>query len=159
MCEAHYMPCPYGKPGDRLWVRETFGHGCELCGVRFPLAPHLKYKADGNKCGCSVAWRPSIHMPRWASRLTLEVTAVRVERVADISEADARAEGITDGGCLTCGKNEPCGCDDPKPDARDSFVWLWDSINAERGYGWSVNPFVWVVEFKVVGQAKGGAEE
>ena len=131
-----YITCPYGKPGDRLWVRETFGHGCELCGVRFPLAPHLKYKADGNKCGCSVAWRPSIHMPRWASRLTLDVLSVDVQRLQDISEADARAEGI-----------------DPLPDdpcAYSMFAMLWDSINAERGYGWHVNPWVFVISFKRV---------
>ena len=92
-------------------------------------------------------------MPRWALRLTLEVTDIRAQRVQEISEEDARAEGISDGGCLSCGKSEPCGCSNPRPDARDAFCWLWDSINAKRGYGFSVNPWVWAVTFRV---AEGG---
>jgi hypothetical protein len=159
------ITCPYGKPGDRLWVRETWAVGDRDNDVLYAADPSWNVNGVAapppvNKGTVHAGnWHPSIHMPRWASRLTLEVTSVDVQRLQDISEADARAEGITDGGCLTCGNNEPCGCGDPNPAARDSFVWLWDSINAERGYGWSVNPFVWVVEFKVVGAAKGGAAE
>lgn len=104
--------------------------------------------SDGNDLG----WRPSIHMPRWASRILLEVTGVSVERLQDISEEDAAAEGISDGGCLNCGEPEPCGCADPKPDARDAFARLWHSINGEES--WHANPWVWVVEFKRV---EGGA--
>lgn len=91
---------------------------------------------------------PSIHMPRWASRLTLEITGARVERVQEIGEADAKAEGIRD--LLT------------RPDtvtvkpATACFIRLWDSINATRSFGWDANPWVWVVEFKRVEQ-KGGA--
>jgi hypothetical protein len=88
-------------------------------------------------------------MPRWASRIALEITAVRVERLQEITEKDARAEGIIDGGCLNCGEHEPCGCNNPQPDARDSFVWLWDSINGKT-CPWSSNPFVWVIEFRRV---------
>jgi hypothetical protein len=85
-------------------------------------------------------WRPSIHMPRWASRLTLAVTSVRVERVQEITEADARAEGI-----------EPQRSDYSGEDSNSlQFRDLWDSINAARGYGWAVNPWVWVVEFERV---------
>ena len=84
-------------------------------------------------------WRPSIHMPKLAARIWLEITRVQVEKVQDITEADAKAEGA-----------EPvCGLDQ-KPDYRGGFYFLWDSINAKRGFGWDVNPWVWVVEFKVV---------
>lgn len=92
-------------------------------------------------------WRPSIHMPRWANRITLEITGIRVERVQEITEEDARAEGITDGGCLECGNHEPCGCSNPNPDARDAFIYLWDSINSKR-HPWASNPWVWVIEFR-----------
>lgn len=85
-------------------------------------------------------WKPSIHMPRWASRLTLEVVAVRVERVQEIAEADAMAEGVEYGLHLP---GHPRQCT-----ARWQFMKLWDSINAARGFGWDSNPWAWVVEFK-----------
>jgi hypothetical protein len=175
--------CPYGQPGDRLWVRETCRaheltdqealddtYGViDRLGMEEP--PYgldgVIYEADGkfleieNSREASEQWGAlnayrgkrgatvvSIHMPRWASRITLEITSVRVERLQDISEADARAEGIADGGCLNCGNPEPCYCDRPAPDARDSFVRLWQSINGEDS--WATNPWVWVVEFKMV---------
>lgn len=94
------------------------------------------------------AWRPSIHMPRWASRITLEITDVRVERLNAISEEDARAEGIIDGGCLNCGEPEPCGCANPEPDATDAFAYLWQSIYGQEN--WQANPWVWVIEFKCI---------
>jgi len=143
------------RAGDRLWVRETW---------RFFSETKIQYRCDekiesrGRECEVSanaffrrggaslLAWHPSIHMPRWASRLTLEVTGVRVERLRDISEADARAEGIVDGGCLTCGEPEPCNCWNPEPSAVDSFVWLWQSIHGPDS--WHANPWVWVVEFR-----------
>lgn len=108
--------------------------------------PHTKeHKFEG-------AWRPSIHMPRWASRILLEITDVRVERLNSISEEDARAEGIIDGGCLNCGEPEPCGCANPEPDATDAFAYLWQSIYGQEN--WLANPWVWVIEFKRV---EGGA--
>ena len=108
--------------------------------------PHTKeHKFEG-------AWRPSIHMPRWASRILLEITDVRVERLNAISEEDARAEGIIDGGCLNCGEPEPCGCANPEPDATDAFAYLWQSIYGQDN--WNANPWVWVIEFKRV---EGGA--
>ncbi|UNH45633.1 hypothetical protein KYY07_19575 [Klebsiella pneumoniae subsp. pneumoniae] len=108
--------------------------------------PHTKeHKFEG-------AWRPSIHMPRWASRILLEITDVRVERLNAISEEDARAEGIIDGGCLNCGEPEPCGCANPEPDATDAFAYLWQSIYGQEN--WNANPWVWVIEFKRV---EGGA--
>ncbi|PYD15813.1 hypothetical protein [Pseudomonas syringae] len=154
--------CPYGRPGDRLWVRETWY--CDHFEVM--RGPYLKpddldigealndgalvYAADGLAPyeQEQPTWKPSIHMPRWVSRILLEITDVRVERLNDIAENQARAEGITDGGCNNCGNNEPCGCECPAPSAVDSFVHLWDSINGAGA--WDVNPWVWVVEFKRV---------
>ncbi|HFE9007263.1 hypothetical protein WDU18_20250 [Klebsiella pneumoniae] len=108
--------------------------------------PHTKeHKFEG-------AWRPSIHMPRWASRILLEITDVRVERLNAISEEDARAEGIIDGGCLNCGEPEPCGCANPEPDATDAFAYLWQSIYGQES--WNANPWVWVISFERV---EGGA--
>lgn len=104
--------------------------------------PHTKdYQYEG-------AWRPSIHMPRWANRILLEITDVRVERLNAISEEDARAEGIIDGGCLNCGEPEPCECANPEPDATDAFAYLWQSIYGQES--WNANPWVWVIEFKRV---------
>jgi hypothetical protein len=100
----------------------------------------VRYCADDPTDG---PWRPSIHMPRWASRITLEVVAVRVERVQDITEADARAEGIAAYVEYGGGSVETL-----IQGNRHSFRELWDSINASRGYGWDANPFVWVVEFQ-----------
>lgn len=154
--------CPYGQPGDRLWVREAFqplfADGVENhwetdwktgkgYAISYPATDgiHEYLDADDN---LTDACKPSIHMPRWASRILLEITAVRVERLQDISEADARAEGVTDGGCLNCGEPEPCGCAQPAPDARDSFCRLWQSINGPGS--WADNPWVWIVEFKRV---------
>ncbi|MGA7781148.1 MAG: hypothetical protein WCA85_26045 [Paraburkholderia sp.] len=139
--------CPYGTPGDRLWVRETFAHM-----YRGNAAPETRcdddvvYRADGFSHDeyAYGSWKPSIHMPRWASRITLEVTGVRVERLCDISEQDAAAEGMVprwpDGVEIRhdCSSNM----------CRDLFRTLWDGLNAGRGYGWDANPWVWVVEFR-----------
>lgn len=113
---------PYGQPGDRLWVREAWA------GTR---DGRVIYRADPSLDGADIAWpwRPSIHMSRGLSRLTLEITAIRVERIQDITVEDARAEGMQ--GARTLG----------------DFSELWDSINAARGYGWEANPWVWVIEF------------
>ena len=114
--------CPYGQPGDRLWVRETFA-GTKNTG--------FAYRATDTAYGHK--WRPSIFMPHWASRINLEVVSVRVERVQDISIEDAYDEGM-EWGDQGCGVLE--------------FKNLWDSINLKRGYGWDANPWVWVIEFK-----------
>ena len=156
-----FFKCPFGIRGDKLWIRETCAfwedpnNGQDFVIYRaggkkeFPNVRDLKYPGHpfNNK------WLPSIFMPRWASRLTLEITNIRGERVQNITEEDARAEGIIDGGCLSCGESEPCGCDNPQPDARDSFIYLWDSTNAKRGYGWEISPWVWVIEFKALPDA------
>lgn len=122
---------PYGwayhdGTADRLWVRETWRH--------YKLENRTSYRADGEEDVTPLlTWRPSIHMPRWASRITLEITDVRVERVQEISLGDIRAEGL-----------------DPLPvvNPRGDFADLWDSINLKRGYGWDQNPWVWVICFK-----------
>lgn len=164
--DGNMWKCPFGRPGDRLYVREawqvdapcdgTWSHtafyGCRdspLSDIpeRFRTPDHCLFRA-GYTENFRINWRPSIHMPRWASRITLEVKAVRVERLQDISEADARAEGIIDEGCLNCGMPETCGCGNPSPDARDAFVYLWKSIHGAES--WAANPWVWVIEFERV---------
>ena len=144
-----WHPCPFGAVGDRIWVRETWNKYGGL----------LTYRADHDwiddmrkETVCTAKWVPSIHMPRWASRILLEITDVRVERLNAISEEDARAEGIIDGGCLNCGEPEPCGCANPEPDATDAFAYLWQSIYGQEN--WNANPWVWVISFKRV---EGGA--
>jgi len=124
--------CPYGQPGDRLWVREAFlvGRGGLPC-----------YRADGVAPNVDDKWKPSIHMPRAYSRITLEVTGVRVERVLEISPQDAWAEGID------LPAYAPVSQSLPSP--VDVFSALWDSINGKKpGRSWADNPYVWVVEFK-----------
>jgi hypothetical protein len=131
--------CPYGVRGDRLWVRETWA----------PLTKGYAYRADPIwNAPPADRWHPSIHMPRVASRITLEITGVRVERLQDISEADARAEGSP---CV----DEASGREVLFPDEsrcgtfKLGYRCLWESING-RG-SWDANPFVWVVHFHRVG--------
>lgn len=122
--------CPYGRPGALLWVRETFAPNYFDNG-------EPAYKADWTPDTSEYInhpkWRPSIHMPRRYSRITLEIISVSVERLQDISHADVFAEG------------GPFGYS-----ARSDvdFQTLWDSINAKRGHPWTSNPWVWVIEFK-----------
>ncbi|MHB4675770.1 morphogenetic protein [Klebsiella pneumoniae] len=166
---GNYLNSAFGKPGDRIWVRETFQgplFDYEQMDAyledssRFETPEFCQYAADGGHRpeyqdaddNLRHGWRPSIHMPRWASRILLEITDVRVERLNAISEEDARAEGIIDGGCLNCGEPEPCGCANPEPDATDAFAYLWQSIYGQEN--WNANPWVWVIEFKRV---EGGA--
>lgn len=133
--------CPYGVAGDRLWVRETWA----LCINVIDGETEAVHKAGPwrNENEPSLKWKPSIHMPRWASRITLEVVAVRVERLQDITDKDVFCEGIqqaVDEGLQGDGS------------ARGAFIELWESINGPDS--WPANPWVWVVEFK---RLKGGA--
>jgi len=161
--------CPYGRPGDRLWVRETWTPDHSAF---YPHHPVI-YRADNYADGMSIEngkawsdeargwfpfkWRPSIHMPRKFSRLLLEVLSMRVERVQDISEEDALAEGSFLGRC-PCLEMQAKSRNAIEAKFRQTgcyihgteFSELWDSINAKRGYGWDVNPWVWVVEFRRV---------
>jgi hypothetical protein len=119
-------PCPFGRAGGLLWVREA--HAVWDDGV--------VYRASNPECDGITRWVPSIHMPRWASRLTLELTDVRVERLQDISEADAVKEGFAEGKPVKYFET-----------ATDQFRRLWESINGEGS--WHENPWVWVLAFKV----------
>ncbi len=137
------IACPYGKPGDRLWVRETFGHFER--NENFKPDCEVFYRADGN-CLELEPWRPSIHMPRWASRITLEITSVRVERLQAISNDDIKAEGLDDDPRIVSGEIEgsmltPLG-------RRIAFESLWESINGPAS--WDANPWVWVIKFRKV---------
>ena len=148
------MPCPYGQPGDRLWVRETWrpvmesyrsyieyqaGGEKELLGKDIDALTKIKKIAlrfpGASKERNSEVWHPSNRMPRWASRITLEVVSVRVERLQDISDADATAEG-----CERSAMKVASGF------MREVFRGVWTHINGADS--WADNPWVWVVEFK-----------
>jgi hypothetical protein len=158
--------CPYGQPGDRLWVREAFRHidfthidGIYSCATQYEADKAIgKRKSGGIEImDFRIGLRPSIHMPRWASRIDLEITGVRVEQLQDCSEANAIAEGI---------HSEPYvwrDCEYPLPDVayratqdatrrfsspRDAYRDLWESINGPGS--WDANPWVWVIEFRRV---------
>lgn len=141
---------PFGEPGARLWVRETHLNWWKLDEAN-PGGPRVfshvaAYAADGYELQPGEKWIPSIHMLRAASRITLEITGVRVERLQDITEADAIAEGIgktAAGFWSTYCRSDVDGTYSP----RLSYQCLWDSLNAARGFGWDANPWVWVVEF------------
>lgn len=147
--------CPYGKPGDRLWVRETWQETIFL----HPSDENYGYIYKASENGEAWEsndenwkWKPSIFMPYEAARILLEITDIRVERVQDISENDAISEGIEmvsefellGNFYANYGKEDIGTALHPT----NSFRTLWNSINAKRGYGWDVNPWVWVVEFK-----------
>ncbi len=155
---------PFGTYGDRLWVRETWteyhtvNYIKRADGRSFSEVSDgcIAYKADGyesindlkehiqlmSECDLEAVetnrWRPSIHMPKKYARIWLNVIRVRAERLQDISEVDARAEGV-----------EPLSSNGLDFDSyHNSFIHLWDSINKKRGFGWDKNPWVWVVEFR-----------
>jgi hypothetical protein len=142
--------CPYGKVGDRLWVRETFALVNPLAGCEKNARPEfdgVRYAATWTKSHSS-GWKPSIHMPRWASRITLEITDVRVERLQAITAEDAIDEGVmataeTDPAKLDRGEWEQC-----KQTALFCFKSLWGKINGDDS--WEANPWVWALTFKEV---------
>lgn len=147
---AKNLICPYGRPGDSLWVRETWA-AYHLTSTEYDEydevdsdyhrkpenGDSIVYRADGKNF--PDAWRPSIFMPRWASRVNLEVTHVRVERIQDICGMDCIGEGIKASGNSSDGEWR----------ARKKFKELWDSINGKRGFGWEANPWVWAIYFKL----------
>jgi hypothetical protein len=121
------LPCPYGAPGDLLWVRETWARH----------ADGVTYRADFDETSFAatggIAWRPSIHMPRALARITLRITEVRVEQLQRITEADARCEGVDEIRARV-------------PTCRDAYRLLWDDIHGAGA--WDGNPWVWVVAFE-----------
>jgi hypothetical protein len=162
---------PYGVPGDRLWVRETHGIvGVEGSGVHVAFAERMvdgKHLLDGDggydivRPGIEAVewaeahidherWRPSIFMPRWASRITLEITDVRVERLTNISDADAIAEGVERFTGILGGNAKKCLAGGSIH--IDRYARLWDSINGAGS--WNTNPWVWVVEFRKLSLAE-----
>lgn len=173
-CAADFQidRCPYGQPGDRLWVREAWCMG----GTGYDEPPNdgrPRHCGGGRRCfyratepdvvheddASRSPWRPSIHMPRWMSRIGLDVVSVRVERVQEISHADCMAEGVRIYTFEATGDHprmygfitDADGPDEhgtaPHHTAQDAYAKLWDSINAKRGHSWESNPWVWVVEF------------
>lgn len=166
---SRHIHCPYGQPGDRLWVKETWADLTETHGARWErfndetrryergVDPFVWYRADGDLSDKGdgnihyAPWRPSIFMPRWASRIQLEVVSVRVERLNDISEDDCWAEGIVEVMHLLdnfsqaeMAKRLGLCLEDAKP----LYAQFWESINGTGS--WDANPWVWVVEFRRV---------
>ncbi|ENT2398127.1 hypothetical protein H0P13_21270 [Escherichia coli] len=139
--------CPYGQPGDRIWVRETYrvhGKATDVATLVYRASVRNSWTEQTHRVPVEVCnkpvsekWTPSIHMPRWASRILLEITDVRVERLHDMSEADAKAEGAT-----------PATYKITPPEAvyRVGFGDIWRSIYGQDN--WLSNPWVWVIEFK-----------
>lgn len=145
-----WQACPYGVPGDRLWVREAWAQNeNQLSETRMDRS--IVYRADGEARaldnGHEKAWRPSIHMPRWASRITLEITDVRVQRLQEISDEDALAEGLRSDGSLgaQCSVELP-GHRTHHDSPKECFRLLWESIHGPGS--WEQNPWVWAITFK-----------
>ena len=148
--------CPYGIPGDRLWVREAWGlhaYGDDTDWLKggctaMDLDDHvIAYRADWGPLQDGCHWRPSIHMPRAASRITLEITGVRVERLQEISIEDAKAEGAWGPDDSIVQKvADYFGTDIFSANPRKAFQMLWESINGPDS--WAANPWVWVIDFK-----------
>lgn len=154
--------CTYGQPGDRLWVREAFMHEpadyCWEASVSIPCRPaETVYRADHDGDTRGAGWKPSIHMPRALSRITLEITGVRVERLQDISDTDCIAEGIERPEDMSKEAVEamdiwPIGAERECFNALNQPVHqyrrLWERINGP--VSWAANPWVWVIEFRRV---------
>lgn len=153
--------CPFGQPGDHLWVRETFrvhSRATDVATLAFRASKRQSWTqqtrrvpiGECNKPVSAEAWTPSIHMPRWASRIELEITSVGVQRLQALSPGDAVREGLiklpaSGRYCLNEGDQYFGGA---SHDAREVFSWLWSSIYGEKS--WQANPWVWVIEFKRV---------
>lgn len=148
--QQHALFCPYGHPGDRLWVKETH--------ARHPQFAEVAYRADGEEFEDADGftwhpkWTPSIFMPRALCRIILEITDIRVERVQDITNDEAIAEGAYEvrkvGDDIAHATWTMDGLDWRYDTPREAFAATWDSLYAARSLGWDVNPWVWVVTFK-----------
>ena len=156
---GNYLNSAFGKPGDRIWVRETFrvhSRATDVATLVYKASVRNSWTEQTHRVPVSVCnkpatpekWTPSLHMPRWASRILLEITGVRVERLNAISEENAASEGVAQfrGGFW---KHYQPGWTQHQLSARGSFVTLWKSIYGEES--WNSNPWVWVIEFKRCG--------
>lgn len=156
---GNYLNSAFGKPGDRIWVRETFrvhSRATDVATLVYKASVRNSWTEQTHRVPVSVCnkpatpekWTPSLHMPRWASRILLEITGVRVERLNAISEENAASEGVARfrGGFW---KHYQPGWTQHQLSARGSFVTLWKSIYDEES--WQSNPWVWVIEFKRCG--------
>jgi len=143
--------CPYGQVGDRLWVKETFAlrndgkqvlhkAGYEDIVKALDLQKFIK---ERGLPALNIKWTSPLFMSRCDSRITLEITGLRVERLQEITEEDAEAEGEGWSGVGDGENYDVCS-------AIENYAHLWDSLNAKRGYGWEKNPWVWVIEFKIL---------
>jgi len=132
-----FIRCPYGQVGDELWVKETWAINV--------LTNKPMYKADFDDSFEKPVngWKPSIFMSRWASRISLQITELRAERLQEIWMRDAIAEG--------CSLDFDMAHFGNYTDPISKFQELWDSLNAKRGYAWEKNPWVWVIAFGVIG--------
>jgi len=145
---SELVKCPFGVPGDHLYVRETWAVSTAYDSYHGSLSRHVHnvaYRAGGGfnfEFNDRGRWRPSIHMPRWASRLTLEITEVRVQRLQDISEEDAKAEGVERKLLY-----DPANPDTVAYSYRMTFADLWDDINGKK-FPWSGNFWVWAISFR-----------
>lgn len=156
---AAYFACPFGTVGDQLWVRETWKTSNmfdELSPSNFPKWYPCKYMANGDARGSWAGYghpgktRVSIHMPRWASRIQLEITGVRVERLQDISDADILAEGIDTDRMTEMQDNYDTVFAGTDADGRATLKSMWRDLWISTGGDWDANPWVWVIEFRRV---------
>jgi hypothetical protein len=143
------ITCPYGQPGDLLWVRETWTP-CD-CGASY--CPGYIYRADGDPALPNLRWHSPLYMPKKATRLWLRITSVRIERLQEISDRDIEAEGyayeryrITQ--LVSRWPYGPAGKPELDGKGRDWLISVWDSINAKRGYSLEDDPYVWAIEFE-----------
>ncbi|MCD2460419.1 hypothetical protein LRM39_18285 [Enterobacter cloacae complex sp. 2021EL-01261] len=146
------LRCPFGSVGDRIWVRETWaeaGAGApDLKLYRANYPEHVPAHYENVPPVDEIRWTPSIHMPRWASRITLEIVGVRVERLQDISQADAVAEGAPQSHPSIDAVSQQHGFPDF---SRSWYGQTWQSIYGAES--WQFNPWVWVIEFKRIEEA------
>jgi hypothetical protein len=149
LIEMNDRKCPYGHAGDHLWVRETWVKwDGGLVYLEKSLDKHGNEDADSKRCRLDygVTWKSPLFMPRWASRITLEIVGVKAERLNEISETDAKAEGVTPDPNIL----EPKAPFPARISHRSTFAAIWDGINAKRGYPWDSNCWVWAIEFRRV---------
>lgn len=150
-------PCPYGSDGDRLWVKETwkpdpsFGYPPKTKPTEIDEGTNILYRAtlpEDHPKALWQNWRPSLFMLHWMSRITLEITSIRVEQLQDISEEDAIAEGADLGVSGYCGVDQFTGAAIESMSHKAGYCTLWESINGPGS--WEANPWVWVIEFKMI---------